>query len=59
MQIFKFVIDNRVKEWKGGKMEEYLRPSTLFAPTNFENYLNSKDVAPQKTEAKTTYRELD
>lgn len=56
---FQFVIDNRVKAWKGKEMEEYLRPSTLFTPTNFENYLNSNDVAPQKAETKTTYRELD
>lgn len=33
---------NKQKE-KGGKdMTEYLRPSTLFRPTNFENYYNLK-----------------
>lgn len=37
---FKLVIDTKVSEWKGdSKMNAYLRPSTLFSPTNFENYL--------------------
>lgn len=40
---FKKVIDNRVSKWKGTDMQDYLRPSTLFTPTNFENYLNSKE----------------
>lgn len=36
------VIDNMVAKWKGDpKMEDYLRPSTLFG-NNFENYLNAK-----------------
>ena len=37
---FKTVIDKKVKEWKGTKMEEYLRPMTLFS-TKFESYLNA------------------
>lgn len=40
---FKQVIDNKVSEWKGTKMEEYLRPMTLFG-TKFESYLNSRTV---------------
>lgn len=37
---------NKQKE-KGGKdMTEYLRPSTLFRPTNFENYYNLKVSKP-------------
>lgn len=35
------VIDDRAARWQGTDMAEYLRPSTLFRPTNFENYLNS------------------
>ena len=36
------VIDNMVARWKGDpKMDDYLRPSTLFGK-NFENYLNAK-----------------
>lgn len=41
------VIDNRCKEWKGTKMAEYLRPSTLFGP-KFEGYLNSQAGNEQK-----------
>lgn len=42
---FKKVIDKKVKEWKGSDRAMYLRPSTLFAPSHFEEYLN----APEKT----------
>ncbi|MFC5528427.1 conserved phage C-terminal domain-containing protein [Cohnella yongneupensis] len=38
---FKHVIDVKCAHWLGDPaMEQYLRPSTLFRPTNFENYLN-------------------
>ena len=37
---FKKVIDNRVANWTGTEYEQYLQPSTLFAPTKFEKYLN-------------------
>lgn len=40
---FKHVIDVKCEDWLGDpKWGEYLRPSTLFRPTNFENYLNQK-----------------
>jgi len=46
----KSVIDNRVKAWgEDVKMREYLRPSTLFSPTNFENYLNDSKIEYQNT----------
>ncbi len=38
---FKNVIDKKTAEWKGGKMEQYLRPETLFG-TKFEGYLNQQ-----------------
>lgn len=39
------VIDTKAAKWKDDpKMRDYLRPSTLFAPTHFEEYLNE---APQ------------
>lgn len=43
---FKRVIDSKVKEWLNDPYwNKYLRPSTLFSPTNFENYLEEmKDV---------------
>lgn len=38
---FHHVIDVKCAHWLDDpKMEPYLRPSTLFRPTNFENYLN-------------------
>lgn len=39
---FKIVIDKKCAEWLGNsKMEQYLRPETLFG-TKFEGYLNAK-----------------
>lgn len=45
---FKKVIDVKVSQWLNNKeMRSYLRPSTLFSPTNFENYLNeARDMKP-------------
>lgn len=41
LEDFKRVIDVKVQQWlKHPEMNAYLRPSTLFSPTNFENYLN-------------------
>lgn len=40
---FKRVIDNMAAQWKGDpKMEQYLRPETLFKRSHFESYLNTK-----------------
>lgn len=36
---FKTVIDYKANEWMGTKWEIYLRPKTLFAIGNFDNYL--------------------
>ena len=41
LEDFKKVIDLKVAEWKGGKMEQYLRPETLFG-SKFEGYLNQQ-----------------
>lgn len=46
---FQTVIDKMCGKWKGDpKMEDYLRPSTLFGP-KFEGYLNASAAAPQPT----------
>ena len=43
---FKAVIDVKAKQWLNDQqMNSYLRPSTLFSPTNFENYLNEAPAA--------------
>lgn len=44
---FKTVIDKKVKKWKNDpKMSQFLRPSTLFAPSHFDEYLNEPDIDP-------------
>ncbi|MER1986607.1 MAG: conserved phage C-terminal domain-containing protein [Solibacillus sp.] len=41
LEDFQRVIDEKVKQWlNNAEMNKYLRPATLFNPTNFENYLN-------------------
>lgn len=37
------VIDKKANEWLGTDMEMYLRPSTLFCESHFEEYLNQKE----------------
>lgn len=37
----KRVIDAKCVEWKGGSMEKYLRPQTLFNASKFEQYLGA------------------
>lgn len=46
LEDFKSVIDVKVKEWlKDDYWNKFLRPSTLFNPKNFENYLEeSRDM---------------
>jgi len=44
---FKRVIDVKVAKWRGDpKMDDYLRPDTLFRPSNFESYLNEQPTRP-------------
>jgi uncharacterized phage protein (TIGR02220 family) len=40
LEDFFSVIDKKCAEWRGGEMEKYLRPETLFG-SKFENYLNA------------------
>lgn len=44
---FYTVIDKKCNEWIGTKMEQYLRPQTLFG-TKFESYLNQNIVKEQR-----------
>lgn len=41
---FKTVIDKKCREWQGTKLEKYLTPKTLFAPSHFDTYLNSNEM---------------
>ncbi|MGE6376585.1 phage replisome organizer N-terminal domain-containing protein [Peribacillus muralis] len=46
---FVHVIDVKCSQWMDDpKMNEYLRPSTLFAQKNFENYVNEKPKLEKK-----------
>jgi len=46
---FKHVIDTKYTQWKNDKkMSQFIRPSTLFRPENFENYLNEPYENPKK-----------
>ena len=41
---FKKVIEKKCEEWKDdSKMSAFLRPSTLFAPSHFDEYLNAPE----------------
>lgn len=56
---FIHVIDVKCEEWLDDpKWSEYLRPSTLFRPTNFENYLNQKMKSDQ-SQAKPDHRDKE
>ena len=49
LEDFQTVIDKMCGKWKGDpKMEDYLRPATLFG-TKFESYLNATAAAPQRS----------
>ena len=49
MDDFKHVIDTKYTQWKNDKkMSQFIRPSTLFRPENFENYLNEPYEDPKK-----------
>ena len=42
---FKKVIDNKAFDWQGdAKMWNYMKPSTLFAPSHFDEYLNQNET---------------
>lgn len=46
------VVDNMVAEWwDNDKMKIYLRPSTLFRASKFENYLNTKSTSQEAADA--------
>lgn len=53
LEDFLRVIDVKCSHWLDDpKMSEYLRPSTLFRPMNFENYLNQEPRTDQAEQPK-------
>ncbi|RVT67842.1 DUF4373 domain-containing protein [Niallia taxi] len=56
---FKRVIDLKCEQWlKDEKMCEYLRPATLFAQKNFENYVNQGSIKKQMMPADPRDKEI-
>jgi uncharacterized phage protein (TIGR02220 family) len=45
---FLAIIDKKAKEWKGGKMDRYLSPDTLFNAEKFEKYLGEIELEKGK-----------
>lgn len=52
------MIRNKSAEWKGGEFEKYLRPSTLFRRSNFENYYGARMREPIKPAVPNISREI-
>lgn len=59
LEDFKHVIDVKCEEWLNDpSMNEYLRPATLFRPTNFENYVN-QPLKQQKSQRQSDHRDKE
>lgn len=56
---FKYVIDVKADEWMGTAQEQYLRPKTLFAQSNFENYLQQRRGAKKNKQSGKSNGSLD
>lgn len=50
------VIDDRCLRWRGTDQEQYLRPTTLFRPSNFESYVNA---IPKQEEKRYFQSDID
>lgn len=48
VQDFKTVIDNKAFEWQHTDMWQFMRPSTLFSPSHFDDYLNANNLDKHK-----------
>lgn len=48
---FRAVIDWKCKEWKGTAFEQYIRPSTLFSPKHFSEYLCEAESRQRKPQS--------
>ena len=53
---FKYVNSVKSAEWKGTSMATFLRPSTLYIPKHFDDYLNQ---APDSTLSDAASKTLD
>lgn len=48
VQDFKTVVDNKAFEWQHTDMWQFMRPSTLFSPSHFDDYLNANNLDKHK-----------
>ena len=55
---FKTMINKKCAEWIGTKMEKYLTPKTLFAPSHFDQYLNA-NVKPEMNDTERRVVEIN
>jgi len=58
LEDFKAVINTKVKEWSNTDMAKFIRPNTLFTPSNFENYLQQSKDKPKYDSADSTRVQL-
>lgn len=57
---FKTVIDKQWSRWNGTEYQQYMRPDTLFRPSNFDSYLNAAIVVKKKpTNKALNYKQND
>lgn len=60
LEDFKHVINVKCDEWLNDeKMQRYLRPGTLFRPSNFENYLNQQPMTKTKKQSDPRDKEIE
>ena len=52
------MINKKCAEWIGTKMEKYLTPKTLFAPSHFDQYLNA-NVKPEMNDTERRVVEIN
>lgn len=58
---FKSVIDTKSAQWKGGSMQMYLRPSTLFQASKMDGYLqeSKRQVLKNTGDSNFTFKPTD
>lgn len=60
LEDFYHVIDVKCEQWlEDPKMNEYLRPATLFAQKNFENYVNEKSKQQKPKQRDSREKEIE
>ena len=58
LEEIKKVIEWKCENWLNTPSEKYLRPSTLFRPSNFENYINEVNFADMRNDKIRGFKSL-